>query len=157
MINFYSNTLRVTITNVKDPEDVKVFIHHPSGVSSKTNFARSILSTMGKSILWCYVRSKSTPAKRSIAIPLTGEYSYLVGDGTNEGVLYYIADIIKYIKPEKSEFVIEPAAGRDQYVLTMEIIPTASETTILEDTSLDHMRTMVDAPQSTIRTEFFGD
>lgn len=157
MIDFYENTLRVTITNTKDPEDVKVFIHHPYGVSAKTNFARSILSTMGKPILWCYVRSKSEPAKRSIAIPLTGEYSYLAGAGDSEGVLYYIADILRYVKPDKSEFVIEPILGRDQYVLTMEIIPSASETTVSEDTSLDRMRTMVNVPQLTIRTEFFGD
>lgn len=157
MIDFYTNTLRVTITNTKDPEDVKVFIHHFDGSSAKTNFARSILSTMGKSLLWCYVRSKSEPAKRSIAIPLTGEYSYLAGEGVSEGVLHYIADIIRYIKPDKSEFVIEPMIGRDQYVLAVEIIPTASETTISEDTSLDHMRPTVDASQLTIRTEFFGD
>lgn len=157
MIDFCRNTLRVTIVNTKDPEDTKVFIHYPIQGSAKTNFARSILSTMGKPILWCYVRNKSTPTKRSIAIPLTGEYGHLVGDGTDDGILRYIADIFNYTEPSKSEFIIEPIVGRDQYVLTAEVIPADSETTVSEDSSLDRMHTMTGMPRSTIRTEFFGD
>jgi hypothetical protein len=157
-VDFCKDTIRVTITNVTKPDDVKTFIHHPNTSTGKTNFTRSILSTMGKSFLWCYVRSKSNPNTRSIAIPLTGEYGHMSGDGTCEGPFRYIADIVKAIDPAKSEFVIETLLGQDRYILTTEFIPSnESTTTTAEDTSLDTMTPLSDGSQPLIKTNFFGD
>lgn len=157
MIDFCRDTIRITITNVAQPDDVKTFIHHPNICTGKTNFVRSILSTMGKPLLWCYVRSKSTPSVMSIAIPLTGEYSYFAGDGTNEGPFRYIADIFQTVKPDKSEFVIESEIGKDQYVLTAEVIPSEPTTTVAEDTALDTTNPIAAPSQIVVRAEFFGD
>lgn len=157
MVNFRENTIRITITNVTQPDDVKTFIHYPNKSTGKTNFVRRILSTMGKSLLWCYVRSKSTPGLRSVAIPLVGEYGPFAGDGTSEGSFCYIADLFTAVEPNESEFVIETGVGENQYVLTAEIIPSEPTTTIAEDTTLDQMHLMADSSQTIVRADFFGD
>lgn len=158
IVDFCKDTIRVIITNVSQPDDMKTFIHHPNTSTGKTNFTRSILSTMGKSLLWCYVRSKSNPNTRSIAIPLTGEYGHMSGDGTCEGSFRYIADIVRVIDPAKSEFVIETLPGQDRYILTTEFISSdGSATTTAEDTSLDAMTPLSGGSQPLIKSNFFGD
>jgi hypothetical protein len=85
---------KVKLKRRSDGEIVGSFYITP-GANTKTRFAQNLLHTLNAHLLWMYVQDKDYNTIHTPPYPFFGAMdTYYVGDGTCEGHIKYIADIV---------------------------------------------------------------